>query len=422
MQATKDTGALDNVRKSYKLDKPNVPWSDEEIMDLIPSRDIADPIVETYLATIEHTFRILHVPSFREEYNLYWKYPEQRSIGLTVIILLVIAAASSSITFSRPYLIGRSSTSRETAKVITVAAENWLQRHSQKHLTLTYFQVWCLLVIVQDINAVKTKRSFTTAGALVKFCVSSGFHRDPGDPSLRGKISIFDQEMRRRLWVTILELEQGACIDRGLPSTDTRSLYCDCAPPSNIDDEAFHEGCKELPKPKPIDSFTRSSYLNLAQASLPLRQKLLALGNDPRTCLSQDEVSFYEGEISRTIAKIPKWTSRGDRLEKPVPYSILPQKVLEMQLRLVLLLLYRPFTYEKIYDPWHGHCRMMCLNAATSLLELHSCLKDKGLVLALLISTHVTQAALSICFDLTMIDPGRGRRGLLPKSRQFHNH
>jgi hypothetical protein len=66
---------------------------------------------------------------------------------------------------------------------------------------------------------------------------------------------MFDQEMRRRLWGTIVELEIEASIDRGVRPFSA-DLPSDCPPPSNLDDINFRKASERLPKEKPNHSHT----------------------------------------------------------------------------------------------------------------------------------------------------------------------
>ena len=62
-----------------------------EILESLPSRDVCDALVECYLRTFEGVFRVLHIPTFRQEYEDYWTQTVLVSPTIILKILLVCA-------------------------------------------------------------------------------------------------------------------------------------------------------------------------------------------------------------------------------------------------------------------------------------------------------------------------------------------
>ena len=60
----------------------------------VPSRDIADILKAFYFRNFESTYRILHIPSFNNEYERYWGDPSAVDDGWVFLLLLVLAIGS----------------------------------------------------------------------------------------------------------------------------------------------------------------------------------------------------------------------------------------------------------------------------------------------------------------------------------------
>ena len=398
-RARTDIQALRKVRRK-EMPIESVAES-KTLVELLPSREVLEPLVQLYLGTFETTFRILHVPSFWGEYLRLWESPNEAREGFVVTLLLVAATVFCVPNRERMGFIGGSSVARETAMTWISACDSWLQLQSEKHLTLTYFQVRCLLFLAQRTNLVKAKRHWTYVGTLMRFAVSAGFHRDP---SLLGeKISPFDQEMRRRIWATIVELELQASVERGLPSS-SRDLPSDCASPLNIDDEDFDESSQRLPDPKGPERYTRTSCLVELRKSLPLRVALTTLINDPKSNLSLDEAFAYEERIKRRLVDIPKWENLAD-----AGSSVLSREFLALQLEQYLLLLFRRSAQSTASESRRQYSLMVCFSASEKILGHHERLMKAGNPSLSLVRDDILQAALSLCYSLSLLDPQRGK-------------
>ena len=196
---------LEMVRNELRKNKikgcgqeDSLPTDDRTLISLMPQRELADQLVQIYIDNIESTYRILHLPSFWEEYSIFWNSPQKGRPAFIAIVLLVLASTycikeSESSTFR-----GDSTLARETAILWIRTCDSWLQSQSQKHTTMAIFQIHCISFIAKQINSINRKRNWTSAGNLIRIAVSSGLHRD-ASKALSKKVSTFDQEMRRRI-------------------------------------------------------------------------------------------------------------------------------------------------------------------------------------------------------------------------------
>lgn len=183
------------------------------LRNLLPDRATVDKVVKTYFESFETTYRILHTPTFWSKYQTYWDTPPAPNSEMDAIVLAILACTLCISTHERTRYDINGSIFRGKAIVWIKACEAWLRRHSNKHRTLSSLQVRCLRLLALSTTCVKTKEYYSEVQAHMAFMKSSGMHKDPN--ILGARCSIFEGEMRRRLWATSVELELQASIDKG---------------------------------------------------------------------------------------------------------------------------------------------------------------------------------------------------------------
>ncbi|KAI9836674.1 MAG: hypothetical protein M1819_001310 [Sarea resinae] len=387
---------LKALQVRWKGDKTSVlPLTDLELLKLLPDREIVDYLVHLYFDTFETLYRILHRPSFWNEYQMFWEDHQAAKPAFVILMLLMMAAVSCLSTKEQPTYLGDSAIARERAVLWIEVSEWWLGRHSQKNIYLAIWQIRCLLILAKQVNIVKKKRTWTAAGTLVREAMSAGFHRDP---SLLGeKVSVFNQEMRRRLWATIIELELQASVDRGMPSASA-GIPSDSATVLNVDDEDLTVECARLPISKSTE-YTASSYLHISRLSFSLRVSLNSRVNDLSSPMLYEEVLNYEEMITKELRRIPPRPGHGETQGiRGLPVVV--RTLLDVQLQQFLILLHAPFARQADTNSRYSLSRMICVNAAASILKQHSQLTSSGNFLLLLLRHDYFRAALIICHNM----------------------
>ena len=398
--------AMQKELRSAKIKGPsqegNPPTGDKALINLLPQKEVADQLIQIYVDNVESTYRILHLPSFREEYSNFWNNPQEGRPAFAAILLLILASTYC-IKERVPALFrGDSSVGRETATQWIQTCDSWLQSQSHKHTTIAVFQIHCLSFIAKQTNSIKRKRTWTSAGNLMRLALSSGLHRDAHIVNLRlaaKKVSIFEQEMRRRIWATISELELQAAFDRGMPAT-FRDLVEDCGSPSNIDDESFDRSAEQLPEPGPISQYTRSSFLHLSRSSWSLRLELVSMINGSHAQMAYEVVLMYEKKIMQHLDEIPHWSGE---------FSLVSKVLLQLQLQMLLLFLHRPYARDEMRSSRYEYSATMHLRSAMKILELHQQLTSLGNNFLSFFRNDIISAALSICYNYSTSGLSSGR-------------
>jgi hypothetical protein len=164
------------------------------LRSLLPDRRTVDILLQKYFETFETTLRIVHKPTFEAAYKAYWDVDSAADFGMDAMILAILACTSCTSTHTSPRYNHSGSTFHSKAVVWIRALEAWLKWQSNKRL--------------------KVKEYYQEVHAHVAIMRSAGMHRDP---SIFGtRCTLFEGEMRRRLWATTMELELQASIDRGM--------------------------------------------------------------------------------------------------------------------------------------------------------------------------------------------------------------
>ena len=386
---------LANERLKGSLSKAN-PESSMRLIDLIPERSIVDRLVNLYFDTFETTYRILHRPTFWRHYDFFWQSPEQAPPGFIPSLLLVMASVRCMSSTKALCFNQGGSTIRSEAIQYIKSSDYWLTQQSQKHRFLAMYQVMCLRFLAAAACSLKVKQAYTKAEDLLNYFKAAGMHRDPC--LLGERCSVYEMEMRRRLWYTVMEFELQASIDRGMPSS-MAGVRFDCPPPLNINDENLMEESLKLPVAKPSEDFTRMSFLDLSSKSLALRVSLCSLINDTNSSISFDEVLKYDRQINNALQSIPEWKGFD---------TTQASTLLELQLHELLLLIHTP--YARLKDsPQSRYSRMVCLETAKHLLDQHHKLMSSDNFTISLVRDDVYRAALSICHNVFLCAriPGR---------------
>ncbi|RMZ83378.1 hypothetical protein DV737_g1673, partial [Chaetothyriales sp. CBS 132003] len=367
----------------------------ERLVAMVPSRERADAFVGQYYETYETTYRVLHTPSFTREYEQFWSERGSAREWFVVQLLLVCASVNWAVAGDTDAFVGRSSVNREKATRWIKAAESWIERQSHKHTPLEYYQTHILLFIAKRNICYKVKREWTVAGTLLRLAMAAGFHREP--TLLSHKISVFDQEMRRRLWYTVVELEVQASCTRGMRAAISADDW-DCLAPLNIHDEDFNETTQVMPSALPLTTFTRTSFLVSAASHVALRLEMLNAINSLSSRISIKPAMNYDGLTRAALDALPRYTSTP---AKPTTFPSVASKLL---LHEFLLLLHQPFATSTLSESRYFYSRCARRDSALTILRIYTWPKlplSQRLILSSSQDANL-RACLATCHDIVV--------------------
>ncbi|KAL6811044.1 N-terminal binuclear Zn cluster-containing protein [Trichoderma sp. SZMC 28013] len=383
--------------------------SDPELEALLPTREEADALINVYLEQFEQIHRIVHVPTFRKEYAEFWAPgSKQRYAAFTALVLSMMAVASCVHTHDELKFIGMMSKPRHMAEKWIVACDSWAERQSQKHRRLIHYQIACLLYLGKRVNTIKKKRFWTSSGNLIRDGIAVGLHREPSH--MGGKITVYNQEMRRRIWATVQEFDMQASFDHGLP-TLVSQLHFDTNPPRNLDDEDFDENTTTLPPSKPAKEYTYSSFQNLARQSLPLRLELSRLLTGPVSEIDYDQVIRYTNDLTHEIDALPSWDMNPESNSDSKKNPLIAYTLLHVQLRQYITPLHQPYLKLRKQNSKYQYSEIIYYNAARDMVLLHDKLYEQGVRALNFLREDALTTAINLC-SVTMLQP-RGSTNMI---------
>ncbi|ORY56142.1 uncharacterized protein BCR38DRAFT_356187 [Pseudomassariella vexata] len=378
---------------------------DPELEALLPSKVETDALVAVYLDQFEQLHRIIHIPTFKKQYEKFWDLSQPRCAAITAFILAMIAVSSCLDMQASSKFVGLKSRSYQTAEKWIKASDAWLERQSQKHRRLLHYQLTCMLYLAKRVNVVKKKRYWTSAGAMIRDAIIVGLHQDP--EAVSSSITPYNREMRRRLWATMIEFDVQASFDQGVP-TLLSQIYNETKTPRNIDDDGFDEDSEDLPPSKPSTEYTFSSYQHIARRSLQLRLELNQLLTGPVVNLDWEQVTHYADMITQEIDALPAWDLGS---EKGSHKPLMALTLLHVQLKQYLLSLHQPYLKLRQYNSKYQIAEFIYFNAARDMVLMHDKLFQMGIRALYFLREDTMNAAINLC-NVSLHQP-RGSTSLI---------
>lgn len=375
---------------------------------MLPSRGVVDELIGLYLTYIESTHRIIHVPSFLREVEKFWamrESPGSLSAGFAVLLLLVLACAWNLADFTT--LQSKSVTELKcyTAVEWVLHAERWIENLHNKRPEITSMRLSILLILARNSHGMKCSQAWLASSTLVKQAMMAGYHRDPSQYT---RISIFNKEMRRRIWYTIVELDVQIALDRGMPPS-VQSFDFDATPPLNIHDDEINESTTEAPDSRPCGEITDTSFQCILARSLPLRLQACSLMHSPRITCRYEDIQRLDWELNKHLARIPSWATAESHAIVTQHKVILWKALIENTLAQSLLSVHTPFAIEARQEALFAPSARSRLDAASRILSNQQRMHDTSRYLSLrTLGEWTIHAYLSICQLLHLAESDNG--------------
>jgi hypothetical protein len=285
-QMKSSTSMLPGIHRAKKLarvikDSRSPEWPTLPTNDL-PPKPICDRLIEQYLTTIETLYRILHVSTFQQEYCAYWTAQPKPTTAFMMQLKLVLAIGAifdDENCSMRPQLTGW-----------IYEAQTWHSNPSFKSkLGIQYLQVSILLLLAREFADVGSELVWISAGTLLREAVYIGLHKDP----LRlPRMGLFESEMRRRVWNTILELNVQFSLISGGPCLLSLKDFNTESPGNYNDDDLIKYTDRRADYSLPASderAFTDTSFAIALRKTLPARLTVIKFLNDIATTGTYEE-------------------------------------------------------------------------------------------------------------------------------------
>ena len=334
-----------------------------DLHNSIPPQQVANNLVQCYLRTFESAYRIIHIPSFQQEYAQYWDNIQAASTGFLMKLSLVMAIGSR---ISQEH--SGDSELRSQALRWIYNAQQWLAGpHEKGRLNLTGIQVHCLLLLARQVNAAGADLVYVSAGSLLRTAIHMGLHRDPRHLP---RMPEFHKELRRRLWTTVVELALQSTLDSSLPPLMSGEDF-DTESPSNIDDDEVDATSTIIPRSKRMEAFTQSSFQIILLKSLRTRLEVARIMNDFKSEPSYDDVLRLSTELAHACDEAAGLahtyqTTNNSAHTGPTAFHC---NLLQHLLQRFLIALHRPFALKARKDPRYYFSRKSCLDSCLTIIS-----------------------------------------------------
>ena len=317
----------------------------------LPAKDVADELVECYLRTIETVYRILHIPTFRREYEKIWV--SNSSPDPTFLVKLKLVLALGSLTYDEGFSL------RNSASSWVYQAHTWASGPRLKiRFSIDAMQIHLLLLLAREMVA-HSEAIWIAAGSLVRMAMYMGLHRDP---ALFPRQSTYSAEMRRRLWNTTLELcLQSAMTSGGPPLVSLQDF--DTQPPGNFDDDQL---TTEEPIPRPEREFTQMTVARALRKTVALRIAVTKYLNDTGCQTKHEDALRLEKELrashrnlAKTLVSCGRSSSASTSTSSPFAF-----RVADLIMHRYILSLHIPFLDRALHDSAYAYSRKAAVDCA----------------------------------------------------------
>ncbi|KAJ5101341.1 hypothetical protein NUU61_003563 [Penicillium alfredii] len=256
---------------------PTPPTSD------IPPKEVADTLIECYLRTFETIYRVLHVPSFRRDYEALWVSETEPNTAFLVQLKLILALGT--IAHDEQFSL------RTSAVRWVYEAQTWLSEPEFKsRLNIQFLQTNILLLLARENIGVNGGSAWISAGVILRIAVLMGLHQDP---ACLPQGTTFALEMRRRMWNVVLEITLQSSMEGGAPPLLSLDDF-DTEPPGNFDDDQL---MAQDPIPKSEHEFTGMSMVIALRKMFPLRLAILKYLNGLSSHSTYDQTLRFDAQI-----------------------------------------------------------------------------------------------------------------------------
>jgi hypothetical protein len=203
-------------------------------------------------------------------------------------------------------------------------------------------------------------------GTTIRLAIRMGYHRDPG--TLKG-VSTFDGEMRRRVWINIVQVDALMSFHAGFPSMIPID-FCDSHVPRNLNHSDLYVDMKELPPSRPLSDRTPVLYIIVKSSIMSVFKKIVHHIQLP-THASYAATLSLENEMRQAYESIPESHKRRDInrcFTDPVALILERCTVELLYLKGIIILLRRFVNYDDQSQAYTAS-RRACVQAALEMLD-----------------------------------------------------
>lgn len=314
-----------------------------QMIELLPSQNACEKLAAIYLDNFENELRVLHKPSFLSSLDQFWPAQTMDSSQSSDFIpqMLCVLAIASSLDDSC-LLEEESSRGRGLASTYCQLVEMWLDNlKGKQRLDFSTLQTQTLLLMAKQTSVERVKDLWNATGSLVRSAMTAGLHRDPSEFP---QIPIFWAELRRRLWVTIVEMDLQVSLTCGMPTMVCGTDFTS-GTPANINDTDVNPTMRHPPSATAFTEWCDCLPQVTLAKSLRLRLNAARLLSNIEDGLDYADIVSHAKDLEEMLLNLPpplRFDYVSDR-DTQKPGRLLTQVLLDVRIRRLILNLYGPF-------------------------------------------------------------------------------
>ncbi|KAJ0120813.1 zn2cys6 transcription factor [Diaporthe amygdali] len=393
----------------------------KRMADILPGKAICDRLLEAYISMSEGIYRVIHVPTFKAEYEAFWAQTGV-SDGFLPRLMCMLSLGARFETENRG--LSRDRADGINAPTACALTRAWLDGLRGKQLVdMDTLQCEVLHLHASRMMLSRNQESWAQLGFIVRMAMTMGLHRDPDEfPQIRP----FYAELRRRLWYTIVDMDLHLALACNLPGAVREGEYT-CRPPSNLDDTDIFPDMKTLPPSRPIDEYTNTQLQAYASRTLPHRIRVSTIINRLDTIRDFHEVLDCGTKLEQLLDDVNHlFPRRNQTLDPRAKFKDWRMRaLLDMHVRRPLLALYRPFALSTVECP--AHITTSYLKSSMTMLTYMDELDprtpgfgDVSHMYHVVLKHDIMQAAFSVCYFIRSASEEQRQQQQQHLARQQH--
>ncbi|OHW94613.1 C6 transcription factor [Colletotrichum incanum] len=350
----------------------SVPRNREDLIQLIPERNIVDRLIMRYFSSQSPSQHIVHRPTFVKQYARFWADPHGTPIHWVALLFMIMSLGVFYSTLMAPHELSSDSPQppMDRFKLFRSAAAWCLVWGRYTQPSIATIPPFILYVEAEFVTSRAAQTNcYVMSSVCLRLLLKLGLHRDP---DRLANISPFEGEMRRRMWNMAVQLDLLASFHMGLPSM-LSGIDSDCELPRNLVDEDFDENTATLPPPRPATDYNEMTYPINKSAVMrvfgQIARQAHLLSPPPYS-----EVMRLDGLLNETWARVPQFM-----MVKPLEQCVTtPATQIIQSFGLASLynksrcVLHRRFLLEPLPRREHDYSRRQCLEGAITLLDFQN--------------------------------------------------
>ncbi|KAH8699250.1 hypothetical protein BGW36DRAFT_377578 [Talaromyces proteolyticus] len=398
-----------NVDGSSLLFAQVKPIEKMEILSTLPPKSEIDKLICLFFDRTTFPISvppILHEPTFMREYSTHWKDPSETSIiwlGLLFSILGINMLAYHRFG-EPPEYEGISESLFQLYRMRT--AQCLLIGDIAKCLPYTLETLRFNATAELNRREDNSRGLWIMTGVIVRVAINMGYHRDPFQNSTRSSISAFHAEYRRRVWLSVISMDNMASFLGGFPRM-IPAIYTDTAEPRNIYDWELSD-CHDinlLPPSRPLTEPTAVTYLIIKGRLSQALGRVADFNSNPQ--LTYDAVLDIDSTLREVHQCIPNHmkfssdTMNSIKSYNEGTYMDFSNLNLEVMYHKGMCTLHRKFMAKGRQDPRHSLSRSRCISSALALIGCQNLLGPSWYQFAHVRQT-ITLAAMVLFLELEL--------------------